>query len=69
MKIVPLVAFVEILSRPWSKNWPKNVKKLLNGADSPLSGVTLGMNRLWGWPRPVWPLLEAFIGVACCRTW
>ena len=64
MKIVPLAGLVVILSRPWSKNWPKNVKKLLNGADKPLSGVTFGMNRLCGRPRPVWPLADAFIGVA-----
>src|SRR6195952_6187376 len=63
-KLEPPSESVVILSRPWAKNWPKNVKKLLNGAERPLSGVTLGMKRLWGRPRPVWLLAEAFIGVA-----
>src|SRR5207253_5009875 len=31
-------------SRPWSKNWPKNVNIRLNGADRPKSGVMFGMN-------------------------
>ena len=31
-------------SRPWSKNWPKNVNIRLYGADSPKSGVMFGMN-------------------------
>ena len=58
-----VAAFLVIRSRPWSKNWPKIVKKLLNGADRPLSGVTFGMNRLWARPGMVELLLEA-VGVA-----
>ena len=61
---MPLPPFLVIRSRPWSKNWPKNVKKLLDGADRPLSGVMLGMNRLCGRPGIVDPLLEALVGVA-----
>ena len=45
-KTVPLPPLV-ILSRPWSKNWPKIVKSELNGGDSPTSVVTLGMSSVW----------------------
>ena len=45
-----VAASLLIRSRPWSKNWPKNVKKLLAGADRPASGVMLGMNRLCASP-------------------
>ena len=44
MKIVPLPPLVT-RSRPWSKNWPKNVIQALNGADRPASGVTFGMKK------------------------
>ena len=37
MKTVPLPPLVT-RSRPWSKNWPKNVIHELNGADRPASG-------------------------------
>ena len=45
-KTVPAPPLV-ILSRPWSKNWPKIVKSELNGGDSPTSVVTLGMSSVW----------------------
>ena len=45
-KTVPLPPLV-ILSRPWSKNWPKIVNSELNGGDSPTSVVTLGMSSVW----------------------
>ena len=45
-KTVPLPPLV-ILSRPWSKNWPKIVNSELKGGDSPTSVVTLGMSRVW----------------------
>ena len=64
MKTVPLAPFLLIRSRPWSKNWPKNVKKLLAGADRPASGVMLGMNRLCASPAMVAPLAAASVGVA-----
>ena len=44
-KTVPLPPLV-ILSRPWSKNWPKMVNSELNGGESPTSVVTLGMSRV-----------------------
>ncbi len=36
-----------VWSTPWSKNWPKNVNRLLYGGDKPTSVVTLGMNSVW----------------------
>ncbi len=33
-------------SRPWSKNWPNSVNQVLNGAEMPPSGVTLGIEKL-----------------------
>ena len=32
-------------SRPWSKNWPKNVIQELNGAEIPSSGATFGITQ------------------------
>ncbi len=45
-KTVPLPPFV-ILSRPWSKNWPKIVNSELNGGDRPTSVVMFSMNSVW----------------------
>ena len=42
---VPLPPLV-ILSRPWSKNWPKIVNSELNGGERPTSVVTFGMSRV-----------------------
>ena len=58
MKTVPLPP-LSIMSRPWSKNWPKKVNQLFDGADRPLSGVTLLMNRLCARPGMAWLLAEA----------
>ncbi|MCY1411684.1 hypothetical protein D9M68_672740 [compost metagenome] len=44
MKMVPLLP-LETRSRPWSKNWPKKVNQELKGAESPSSGVVLGMKK------------------------
>ena len=33
-------------SRPWSKNWPKNVNTRLKGAERPKSGVMFGMKNV-----------------------
>ena len=33
-------------SKPWSKNWPKNVNIELNGADRPTSGASLPMKQV-----------------------
>ena len=41
------VAALVTRSRPWSKNWPKNVIHALNGADRPSSGVMFGMKKTW----------------------
>ena len=49
-KTVPLPPLV-ILSRPWSKNWPKIVNSELNGGDRPTSVVTFGMNSVSSGPR------------------
>ena len=63
MNTVPLPP-LSIMSRPWSKNWPKKVNQLFDGADRPLSGVTLLMKAL-GWrPGMPWLLDEKSAGVA-----
>ena len=42
-----------ILSRPWSKNWPKIVNSELKGGESPTSVVTFGMSRVsWAGMQP-----------------
>ena len=50
MKTVPLPPLVT-RSRPWSKNWPKNVNQELNGADRPASGATFWMKNVWNGVR------------------
>ena len=44
--MVPLPPLVT-RSRPWSKNWPKNVIQELNGAERPTSGAEFGMKSVW----------------------
>ena len=36
-----------VWSRPWSKNWPKNVNSELYGGDSPASVLMLGIGNVW----------------------
>ncbi|MNV27552.1 hypothetical protein D3C71_1187060 [compost metagenome] len=42
MNTEPLLPLL-IRSRPWSKNWPKNVIHALNGAERPSSGAMFGI--------------------------
>ena len=41
---VPLLPLLT-RSNPWSKNWPNRVNQEFYGAESPMSGATLGMNK------------------------
>ena len=60
MKTVPLPPLVT-RSRPWSKNWPKNVIHALKGAERPSSGVTLSNEELGDVVRGAEETVEALV--------